>query len=39
VRDVLNRIELDDAPHISLHTPDLNDVFLALTGQTRKDQS
>lgn len=39
VLDVLNRIDVDDVPSISLHTPDLNDVFLALTGQTRKDQS
>jgi ABC-2 type transport system ATP-binding protein len=39
VFDVLSRIDVDDLPHISLHTPDLNDVFLALTGQTRKDQS
>jgi ABC-2 type transport system ATP-binding protein len=39
VLDVLSRIDVDDVPHISLHTPDLNDVFLALTGQTRKDHS
>jgi ABC-2 type transport system ATP-binding protein len=39
VLEVLHRIDLDDVPHISLHTPDLNDVFLALTGQTRKDVS
>jgi ABC-2 type transport system ATP-binding protein len=39
VLDVLSRIDVDDVPHISLHTPDLNDVFLALTGQTRKDQT
>jgi len=38
VLDVLSRIDVDDVPHISLHTPDLNDVFLALTGQTRKAQ-
>jgi ABC-2 type transport system ATP-binding protein len=39
VLDVLSRIDVDEVPHISLHSPDLNDVFLALTGQTRKDQS
>jgi len=39
VLDVLSRIDVDDVPHISLHTPDLNDVFLALTGYTRKDRS
>jgi ABC-2 type transport system ATP-binding protein len=39
VLEVLSRIDLDNVPHISLHTPDLSDVFLALTGQTRKDQS
>ncbi|MBV9280709.1 MAG: ATP-binding cassette domain-containing protein [Chloroflexi bacterium] len=39
VFDVLSRIDVDDVPHISLRSPDLNDVFLALTGQPRKDQS
>ena len=39
VLDLLSRIDADDVPQISLHTPDLNDVFLALTGQTRKAQS
>jgi ABC-2 type transport system ATP-binding protein len=38
VLDVLRQIDVDDVPQISLHTPDLNDVFLALTGQPRKDQ-
>ncbi|MFC6085309.1 ATP-binding cassette domain-containing protein [Sphaerisporangium aureirubrum] len=39
VLEVLNRIDVDEVPHISLHTPDLNDVFLALTGQQRKASS
>jgi ABC-2 type transport system ATP-binding protein len=39
VLDVLSRIDVDDVPRVSLHTPDLNDVFLALTGQPRRDQS
>jgi hypothetical protein len=25
--------------HVTLHTPDLDDVFLALTGQAGKDRS
>jgi ABC-2 type transport system ATP-binding protein len=37
--DVLSRIDADDVPHVAVHTPDLNDVFLALTGQKRKEQS
>jgi ABC-2 type transport system ATP-binding protein len=39
VLEVLSRIAPDDVPQVSLHTPDLTDVFLALTGHTRKDQS
>ncbi|MEV5407900.1 ATP-binding cassette domain-containing protein [Thermopolyspora sp. NPDC052614] len=39
VLDVLTRIDADEVPHVSLHTPDLNDVFLALTGQSRKVSS
>jgi ABC-2 type transport system ATP-binding protein len=39
VLDVLTRIDVQEEPQISLHTPDLNDVFLALTGKTRKAQS
>jgi ABC-2 type transport system ATP-binding protein len=39
VLEVLSRIDADDVPHVALHTPDLNDVFLALTSHTRKDQS
>jgi ABC-2 type transport system ATP-binding protein len=37
--EVLRAIDVDDVPQVSLHTPDLNDVFLALTGQTRKAHS
>jgi ABC-2 type transport system ATP-binding protein len=39
VREVLSRIDVDTVLHVSLHTPDLDDVFLALTGQARKAQS
>jgi ABC-2 type transport system ATP-binding protein len=39
VLDVLNRVNAGEVPQVSLHTPDLNDVFLALTGQARKAQS
>jgi ABC-2 type transport system ATP-binding protein len=39
VLEVLNCIDVDDVPQISLHTPDLNDVFLALTGQSRNAKS
>ena len=39
VRDVLSRIDTDSVAHVTLHTPDLDDVFLALTGQAGKDQS
>jgi ABC-2 type transport system ATP-binding protein len=39
VLDVLSRVDVDHVPHISLHSPDLNDVFLALTGETRKEQT
>jgi len=35
LRDLLNRLDADEIPvtDIVLHTPDLDDVFLALTGQ------
>ncbi len=39
VQGVLSRIEVDSVQHVTLHTPDLDDVFLALTGQARKAQS
>jgi ABC-2 type transport system ATP-binding protein len=39
VQDVLSRIDVDSVQHITLHTPDLDDVFLALTGQGREDRS
>jgi ABC-2 type transport system ATP-binding protein len=39
VRDVLSRIDTDSVAHVTLHTPDLDDVFLALTGQAGKDRS
>ena len=39
VQDVLGRIDADSVRHVTLHMPDLNDVFLALTGQARKAQS
>jgi ABC-2 type transport system ATP-binding protein len=32
VLEVLSQIDVDDVPHVALHTPDLNDVFMALTG-------
>jgi ABC-2 type transport system ATP-binding protein len=39
VQDVLGRIDADSVQHVTLHTPDLDDVFLALTGQAGKDRS
>ena len=39
VQDVLSRIDVDSVQHVTLHTPDLDDVFLALTGHARKAQS
>ena len=39
VQDLLSRIDADSVQHVSLHKPDLDDVFLALTGQARKAQS
>jgi len=33
VQDVLSRIDVDSVLHVTLHTPDLDDVFLALTGK------
>jgi ABC-2 type transport system ATP-binding protein len=38
LRDLLGRIDVDEVPRVSLHTPDLDDVFLALTDHTRKAQ-
>jgi ABC-2 type transport system ATP-binding protein len=38
VMEVLSRIDVDTVPQVSVHTPDLDDVFLALTGQPRKAQ-
>jgi len=39
VQEVLGRINVGTVQHLSLHTPDLDDVFLALTGQqTRQAQ-
>jgi len=32
VRDVLSQIDVDSVQHVTLHMPDLDDVFLALTG-------
>jgi ABC-2 type transport system ATP-binding protein len=39
VRDLLAGIDVDAVQHVALHTPDLDDVFLTLTGQTGKEQS
>ena len=40
VQTVLNKIDSRTVSHLSLHTPDLDDVFFALTGHnTHKDQS
>jgi ABC-2 type transport system ATP-binding protein len=40
VQAVLNRIDSRTVTHLSVHTPDLDDVFFALTGHnTDKDQS
>lgn len=40
VQTVLNRIDPHTVSHLSLHTPDLDDVFFALTGHnTTKDKS
>src|SRR5579859_2872710 len=39
VQDVLSRIDVDSVRHVTLHTPDLDDVFLALTGQSGTAQS
>jgi ABC-2 type transport system ATP-binding protein len=38
VQDVLSSIDVDSVRHVTLHTPDLDDVFLALTGQAGKGQ-
>ncbi|MER5935685.1 ATP-binding cassette domain-containing protein, partial [Streptomyces sp. NPDC002054] len=35
VQSVLNRLDTTTIHEMSLHTPDLDDVFLALTGQTK----
>lgn len=39
LRDVLDRLDgaFIDVTELSLHTPDLDDVFLALTGQTSRE--
>jgi ABC-2 type transport system ATP-binding protein len=40
VQTVLNKIDPHTVSHLSLHTPDLDDVFFALTGHnTQKDKS
>ncbi len=39
VQDVLSRIDVDSVRHVTLHTPDLDDVFLALTGQPGRARS
>ena len=41
LNDVLDRLETlaGPEPGVSVHTPDLDDVFFALTGQPRTDQS
>jgi ABC-2 type transport system ATP-binding protein len=39
VQEVLSRIDVDTVQQVSLHTSDLDDVFLALTGQAGKAQS
>jgi len=39
VQDILSRIDADSVQHVTLHTPDLDDVFLSLTGQARRAQS
>ena len=39
VQDLLAGIDVDAVQHVALHTPDLDDVFLTLTGQTGKEQS
>ncbi len=40
VQTVLNKIDSRSVSHLSLHTPDLDDVFFALTGHnTQKDKS
>jgi len=39
VQDLLGRMDADSVQHVTLHMPDLDDVFLSLTGQSRKAQS
>jgi ABC-2 type transport system ATP-binding protein len=40
VQTMLNKIDSHTVTHLSLHTPDLDDVFFALTGHnTKKDAS
>jgi ABC-2 type transport system ATP-binding protein len=39
VQEVLSRIDVDSVRHVTLHTPDLDDVFLTLTGQEGRAQS
>jgi ABC-2 type transport system ATP-binding protein len=38
VRDLLSQLDVDAVQRIALHTPNLDDVFLALTGKARKAQ-
>lgn len=39
LQDMLSRIDVDAVRHVTLHRPDLDDVFLALTSQSGKAQS
>jgi ABC-2 type transport system ATP-binding protein len=39
VQQVLSQVDVGTVQQVSMHTPDLDDVFLALTGQVRKAQS
>jgi ABC-2 type transport system ATP-binding protein len=38
LRGLLERLDADSIASFSVHTPDLDDVFLALTGQPQKEQ-
>jgi ABC-2 type transport system ATP-binding protein len=38
LRGLLERLDADSIASFSVHTPDLDDVFLALTGQSQKEQ-
>jgi ABC-2 type transport system ATP-binding protein len=39
VKEILSRIDASTLAQVSLHAPDLDDVFLTLTGQSGKGQS